>query len=116
MTNEERGKLHELIQAFEETADNCRQCAQTDDDLCPRCWVLFETAKDFEEVHCKFKLNDSQIEIGFKQATGKQLDEDELLTFKDLMLQFECEDADSVVEAIQKVVMSLRMRDIGEWE
>ena len=118
MTFDEREKLRRLIAEFENTTELCCVCRVLAEynELCPDCLELYERAKEYEDAHCKFTLNDTEIVTGFKQSTGKEMDEEELATFKDLMLQFECEDADNIVEAIRKVVMSLQMHEIEGWD
>jgi len=117
MTFDERETLRSLIAEFESTTELCSVCRVLAEynELCPNCLALYIRAREYEGAHCKFTLNDTEIVVGFKQSTGRELDEEELATFKDLMLQFECEDADNIVEAIRKVVMSLQMHGIEGW-
>jgi len=118
MTHEEREVLKKLIRDFEQSMARCRYCctfeAERVDDpdrLCPKCWKIFQKAYDYEEEHAKFRLNDTEIAMGFQQAMGRGLEEDELLRLKSYMLDFECEDADNMVDVIKKIVVSLRMRN-----
>ena len=118
MTQKEREYLQQLIADFEKSTERCRHCCMLamdkvddPDKLCPKCRKIFEKAYDFEEEHAKFRLNDTEIAVGFHQTTGHALDAEELLRLKVFMLDFECEDSDNMAEAIKKVVMSLIMRN-----
>lgn len=118
MNQEEREHLRQLIENFENALSRCRHCCTLEleqiddpDQLCPKCWKIFQKAYDYEEAHAQFRLTDREIAEEFQQAMGRGLDEDELLRLKAYMLEFECEDADNMVDAIKQIVMSLRMRN-----
>lgn len=118
MTHEEREVLRGLIVNFERSVARCRYCCTLEveqigdpDKLCPKCWKVFQKAYDYEEEHAQFRLNDTEIVVGFQQVMGRSLDDDELLHLKALMLEFECEDSDNMVDIIKAIVTSLRMRN-----
>lgn len=120
MNHFNRETLKKLIEDFERSVALCHHCCRISfekevgpDDLCNKCVTLLQLATDFEDLHSNFELNDSQLLVGFKQATGKQLTEEELIRLKFYMLEYECEDSVTVAEAIKKIVASLNIHQPG---
>lgn len=118
MTADEREVLYQLIDNAERGVAACSECSRITPEtltentvFCDSCERRFQAAFDFEMAHRRFILTDTEIVEQFNREIGKYLTDDELALLKVYMLEYECEDATTVVEAIKKITASMYMRD-----